>query len=50
VKTFLSENPQLMAEIDERVRDRLAPKEDETTLGLAEGAVDPDDQPITLDT
>jgi recombination protein RecA len=50
VKTFLSENPQLMAEIDERVRDRLAPKEDGGSLGLAEGAVDPDDQPITLDT
>ena len=50
VKTFLSENPQLMAEIDERVRDRLAPKEDGAPLGLAEGAVDPDDQPITLDT
>jgi recombination protein RecA len=50
VKTFLSENPQLMAEIDERVRDRLAPKEDDGSLGLAEGAVDPDDQPITLDT
>ena len=26
VKTFLSENPQLMAEIDERVRDCLAPR------------------------
>jgi recombination protein RecA len=50
VKTFLSENPQLMAEIDERVRDRLAPKEDGASLGLTEGAVDPDDQPITLDT
>jgi recombination protein RecA len=42
VKTFLSENPQLMAEIDDRVRDRLAPKEDPD-------AVDPDDVPITLD-
>ncbi len=46
VKTFLSENPQLMAEIDDRVRDRLAPKEDPA----AElGAVDPDDLPITID-
>ncbi len=49
VKTFLSENPQLMAEIDERVRQCLAPKEDEPSLGLAEDAVEPDDQPITLD-
>ena len=27
VKTFLSENPQLMAEVDDRVRECLAPKE-----------------------
>jgi recombination protein RecA len=45
VKTFLSENPQLMAEIDERVRDCLAPKEADDT----EGRLDPDDIPITLD-
>ena len=32
VKTFLSENPQLMAEIDDRVRDCLAPKEDDDDL------------------
>jgi recombination protein RecA len=47
VKTFLSENPQLMAEIDDRVREHLAPKDDDT--GLGEVAVDPDDLPITLD-
>ncbi len=47
VKTFLSENPQLMAEIDDRVRVHLAPKDDETVLG--EEAVHPDDLPITLD-
>ena len=47
VKTFLSENPQLMAEIDERVRNQLAPKEDDDVA--VEGAVDPDDLPITLD-
>jgi recombination protein RecA len=46
VKTFLSENPQLMAEIDDRVREHLAPKDDD---GLGEGAADPDDLPITLD-
>ncbi len=47
VKTFLSENPQLMAEIDDRVRSQLAPKEDDAALG--DGVVDPDDLPITLD-
>jgi recombination protein RecA len=47
VKTFLSENPQLMAEIDDRVRSQLAPKEDDAALG--DGAVDPDDLPITLE-
>jgi recombination protein RecA len=45
VKTFLSESPQLMAEINDRVRACLAPKEDDD----AEGAVHPDDVPITLD-
>jgi recombination protein RecA len=47
VKTFLSENPQLMAEIDDRVRAHLAPKEGDT--GPGEGGIDPDDLPITLD-
>jgi len=47
VKTFLSENPQLMAEIDDRVRSQLAPKEDDAAPG--EGVVDPDDLPITLE-
>jgi hypothetical protein len=47
VKTFLSESPQLMAEIDDRVREYLAPKPDDATL--EEGVVDPDDLPITLD-
>ena len=49
VKIFLSENPQLMAEIDERVRNALAPAAPEPTDEAAEGMVDPDDQPITLD-
>jgi recombination protein RecA len=49
VKTFLSENPQLMAEIDERVRNQLAPKEDDAVAGEGEGVVDPDDLPITLE-
>jgi hypothetical protein len=47
VKTFLSDNPQLMAYINDRVREQLAPKEEDA--GLGEGAVDPDDQPITID-
>ena len=50
VKTFLSENPQLMAEIDERVRNHLAPKEEEDAVaGDGIGVVDPDDLPITIE-
>jgi recombination protein RecA len=47
VKNFLRENPQLMAEIDQRVREHLAPK-DEEEVAAAE-TVDADDLPITLD-
>jgi recombination protein RecA len=46
VKTFLVENPQLMAEINDRVRECLAPKDDDL---LVEDALDPDDAPISLD-
>jgi recombination protein RecA len=46
VKTFLSENPQLMAEVDDRVRECLAPKPEESEEGAA---LDPDDLPITID-
>ena len=47
MKIFLAENPQLMAEIDDRVRECLTPKEaDDESL---EGLVDVDDLPITLD-
>jgi recombination protein RecA len=50
VKTFLHENPQLMAEIDERVRQRLAPApEDVEAVVGGEIVVDPDDLPISLD-
>jgi recombination protein RecA len=45
VKQFLIENPQLMAEIDQRVRERLAPVVEEDDVL----AVDPDDVPISLD-
>jgi recombination protein RecA len=45
VKQFLIENPQLMAEIDQRVRERLAPVVDEEVAA----EVDPDDVPISLD-
>jgi recombination protein RecA len=47
VKTFLSENPQLMAEIDDRVRSHLAPTDDDAAPD--EGAVHPDDLPITVE-
>jgi recombination protein RecA len=49
VKIFLTENPQLMAEVDERVRTALAPKVVEASDEAGEGLVDPDDLPITLD-
>jgi len=46
VKNFLRENPQLMAEIDQRVREHLAPVEEEAVVLET---VDADDLPITLD-
>ena len=46
VKEFLSENPQLMAEIDDRVRQQLAPPEEGAAPATT---LDPDDQPISLD-
>nr|MDA8341871.1 DNA recombination/repair protein RecA [Actinomycetota bacterium] len=51
VKTFLIENPQLMAEIDERIREHLA-AQNATDAGEGPSVTDdlePDDQPITLD-
>ena len=51
VKTFLRESPQLMAEIDERVRQHLAPPEetvDEVGIDPVPVGADPDSQPITL--
>ena len=48
VKTFLGENPQLMAEIDDRVRSHLAPIVEEETVA-DDAAVDPDDLPISLE-
>src|SRR5580658_145208 len=47
VKEFLIENPQLMAEIDERVRERLAPVVPDAEESLE--SLDPDDLPISLD-
>jgi len=46
VKQFLIDNPQLMAEIDERIRQRLAPTD--PLEELAPEATDPDDVPISL--
>jgi len=48
VKQFLSDNPQLMAEIDERVRQHLQPPP-QVPVGAEPGALDPDDLPLTLD-
>jgi recombination protein RecA len=48
VKTFLGENPQLMAEVDDRIRAHLAPSEDDVVAD--EAIVDPDDLPISLET
>ena len=48
VKNFLRENPQLMAEVDQRVREHLAPEVVEEIDG-AEVLVDADDLPISLD-
>jgi len=45
VKQFLTENPQLMAEIDQRVREHLAPVIEEDSVS----EVEPDDLPISLD-
>src|ERR1700728_2948810 len=45
VKQFLIENPQLMAEVDQRVREHLAPAIDDDTIS----ELVPDDMPISLD-
>ena len=45
VKTYLKENPQLMAEIDERVRAHLSPTPDT----VEEAAGDRDEVPLSLD-
>jgi recombination protein RecA len=45
VKQFLIENPQLMAEVDERVRERLKPVVEEEAVS----DLDTDDLPISLD-
>jgi recombination protein RecA len=46
VKTYLKESPQLMAEIDERVRAHLAPAPSED---VSEETVDADDVPLSID-
>jgi recombination protein RecA len=48
VKNFLRENPQLMAEVDQRVREHLAPDPEEE-LEITDELVDADDLPISLD-
>ena len=49
VKNFLRENPQLMAEIDQRVRDHLTVKVEEPEAAPQGATVDADDLPISLD-
>jgi len=49
VKTYLKENPQLMAEIDSRVREHLAPKPDGEDAGGDAVEADSDDLPISID-
>ncbi|MEI8051521.1 MAG: recombinase RecA [Actinomycetes bacterium] len=48
VKNFLRENPQMMAEVDQRVREHLAPSPEDAVVA-AEAVLDPDDLPISLD-
>jgi len=45
-KVFLIENPEIMMEISERIRQQITPKE---VAEAPEPVVDPDDQPITID-
>ncbi len=52
VKTFLRENPQLMAEIDQRIREHLTPADATASEEAPPGStdsVDADDLPISLD-
>jgi recombination protein RecA len=48
-KQFLAENPEIMVEISERIRLQVGIGGDTEEPEGAEGAVDPDDLPITLD-
>ncbi len=51
-KTFLSENPELMVQIDEKIRTQVgvgAEIEDDQSSDDILAALDPDDQPISLD-
>jgi recombination protein RecA len=50
VKTYLRESPQLMAEIDQRVREHLSAEVAEVASAeTSERELDPDDLPISLD-
>ncbi|MBV8387800.1 MAG: DNA recombination/repair protein RecA, partial [Acidimicrobiia bacterium] len=50
-KTFLSENLEVMVEIDGRIREQtgLTPKSEADAADADDKAADPDDEPITLD-
>ncbi len=48
-KNFLKENPEIMVEVSERVRNAVAPVVAAAPGAPSVGVVDPDDQPISLD-
>ncbi|MGE3833657.1 MAG: recombinase RecA [Acidimicrobiia bacterium] len=50
-KSFLADNLEIMVEIDERIRRQVlvVPGEADVDLEEADGVLDPDDQPISLD-
>jgi len=48
-KAFLVENPEIMVEVSERIRQQVAPPPPEAAAPSGAEALDPDDQPITLD-
>jgi len=48
-KTFLAENPPVMIEIYDRVRQQVGIAPPGADVSLGHGELDPDDEPITLD-
>jgi len=48
-KAFLVENPEIMVEVSERIRQQVAPAPVPAVGAAPAAGLDPDDQPITLD-